>query len=142
MTTIAYHHKDRQIAYDSRCTSGGLILTDSFDKKMEHGKGIYFLSGSTSDFNDFCQEFENGKKASRPYDCCAFYVENGLVWLRAIDADDDRFFESFRSFNHAIGTGSQLAMAAMDFDKSAQDAVHYAATKDVFTGGQIKVFTV
>ena len=62
MTTIAYHHKDRQIAYDSRCTSGGLILTDSFDKKMEHGKGIYFLSGSTSDFNDFCQEFENGKK--------------------------------------------------------------------------------
>ena len=142
MTTIAYHHIDKHIAYDSRCTSGGLILSDTFDKRISVGKGIYFMSGSTSDFADFCKEFENGKKASRPYDCCALYVEDRVVSLRAMDADDDRFFESVRNFNFTLGTGQHLALAAMDLGKSAQAAVQYAATRDVYTGGQIKLFII
>ena len=142
MTTIAYHHADRQIAYDSRCTAGGLILSDTFNKSLHTDKGIYFMSGSTSDFADFCKEFENGKKAARPYDCCAIYVENGVVYLRAVDTDECRFFEAVRDFNFAIGSGQHLALAAMDFGDTAQAAVQYAATRDVYTGGQIKLFVI
>ena len=142
MTTIAYHHIDKHIAYDSRCTSNGLIVSDTFDKRLSVGKGTYFMSGSTSDFADFCKEFENGKKASRPYDCCALYVEDRIVRLRAVDADDNRFFEAAREFNFTIGTGQHLALAAMDLGKSAQAAVQYAATRDVYTGGQIKLFVI
>lgn len=142
MTTIAYHHIDKHIAYDSRCTSGGLILSDTFNKQVSTAKGVYFMSGSTSDFADFCKEFENGKKASRPYDCCALYVEDRIVRLRAVDVDDTRFFESVRDFNFSLGTGQHLALAAMDLGKSAQAAVQYAATRDVYTGGQIKLFII
>lgn len=142
MTTIAYHHVDKHIAYDSRCTSGGLIISDTYDKRLTVDNGVYFLSGSTSDFADFCKEFENGKKASRPYDCCALYVQDRVVSLRAVDADDDRFFESVRNFNFTLGTGQHLALAAMDLGKSAQTAVQYAATRDVYTGGQIKLFII
>jgi len=28
MTTIAYSHKDKEIAFDSRTTSGGMIVND------------------------------------------------------------------------------------------------------------------
>lgn len=32
MTTIAYHHGDRQIAVDSRSCAGGVIETEKFNK--------------------------------------------------------------------------------------------------------------
>lgn len=142
MTTIAYHHIDKHIAYDSRCTYNGLIVSDAFDKRLSVGKGTYFMSGSTSDFADFCKEFENGKKATRPYNCCAIYVENGVAYLRAVDTDECRFFEAVRDFNFTIGSGQYLALAAMDFGDTAQAAVQYAATRDVYTGGQIKLFVI
>ena len=62
---------------------------------------------------------------------------------RAMDyADNYRFFESVRNFNFALGTGQHLALAAMDLGKSAQAAVQYAATRDVYTGGQVKLFII
>lgn len=39
----------------------------------------------------------------------------------------------------AIGSGWELAMAAMDHGKSASEAVLYAATRDIFTNDKLQV---
>ena len=140
MTTIAYNHKDKQIAYDSRCTAADVIMTDALEKKFVIGDAIYFMSGSTCDFELFFSEFKHGVKPSVDLDCYGICVINGVATFRAIDANTGLFFESKREYNFTIGTGSRFALAAMDLGKSAKEAVEYAATRDIYTGGEIKVY--
>ena len=44
--------------------------------------------------------------------------------------------------NESFGSGSSFALSAMDFGKSAKDSVKYAMTRDIYTGGKIKVIKV
>lgn len=51
MTTLAYNHKDKQIACDSRTTSGSLIISDKH-LKMQQVDGVkFFLCGSVPDYD-------------------------------------------------------------------------------------------
>lgn len=143
MTTIAYNHNDREIAVDGRTTAGGLIATDKANKVMIRGDGVKFIfTGSTSDFAGFCAEFENGSSASRCFDCSAVVVIGSSVYSASVDCDSKTFFASPKNESFAIGSGGNLALAAMDFGKSASDAVKYAATRDLYTGGKISVVRV
>lgn len=45
-------------------------------------------------------------------------------------------------YPYAWGSGAPFAIAALDFGKSAVEAVKYAMTRDVFTGGKIQKATV
>lgn len=142
MTTIAYHHDSGEIAVDGRTTAGGIIVTDKSNKIIRRQDGaLFFMTGATSDFADYCNEFSNGKKPSRAFDCGAMAVFDGVVHLTGVDGDSG-FFASPRGENCAIGSGSHFATAAMDFGKSAKQAVKYAATRDSSTGGKITVVKV
>lgn len=141
MTTIAYNHKDREIAYDSRLTCDNDIFTDTTNKKKVVNGNTYFTSGRVSDFDDFINDFEPRKKALDNLNCAMFMVDcDNKVWWLTID--DGVYARSLCECNDAIGSGFPWVMAAMDFGKSAKDAVEYAKTRDCKTGGKVKVFKV
>ena len=45
-------------------------------------------------------------------------------------------------FNDYVGSGGYDALRALDFGKSAKEAIEYAATKDCNTGGKVRVFNL
>ena len=137
MTTIAYNHKDKEIAYDSRVTKGRFIATDNQNKRIS-SKGVdFFLSG---DNNCILQVVDNWPEINDGIDCCGFVVVEGVVkWLSSggnwSGLDDCEYSE-------AAGSGEDYAITAMDLGCSAKDAVKMAAKRDCGTGGKINVFKV
>lgn len=143
MTTIAYHHATKEIAFDSRLTQGNTIITDKSLKDYTSKLGDrFFLSGASSDCKQFCDEFSNGVKASRDFDCEGFMTSGGLVYVAGCDESTGMFFACEIDFDAACGSGAKFALSAMDFGRSAKQAVRYAATRDSCTGGKIRVVKV
>ena len=137
MTTIAYDHVNGFIAVDGRVTSSGVIQSDDACKVINANGRTFCMTGSTSDWQDFCNDFENGKKIAREYSCGAMMIENETVSV--CGHEDGFFFQCKQDWNSALGSGNQFAVSAMEFGKSAEDAVKYASTKDIYTGGKITV---
>ncbi|MCH9646073.1 MAG: proteasome subunit beta [Proteobacteria bacterium] len=140
MTTIAYNHKDKEIAYDSRLTTGNDIYTDSAVKMKKVGGVVYFMSGRISDYDDFIKDFEPRKQAIDNLECSMLCVQGGKVYWLSID--NGLYTKTLSTCNDAIGSGYPWVMAAMDFGKSAKEAVEYAKTRDCKTGGKVKVFKI
>ncbi len=142
MTTIVYHHESGIIAADGRVTSGSRISTDSANKIIESNGSIFAMCGATSDWADFVEEFKNGEKVSRDFDCSAIMATGGLVYIAGIDRETKTFFASPQDHSIAIGSGGDFALASMDFGNGAVDAVKYAATRDSSTGGKISEVSI
>ncbi len=143
MTTIAYHHKSKEISIDSRVSSGSLIISDSYDKIIKNDFGLWFMCGSTADYEEYSNLRHNEKidNADNVPDCCALVIKDGKCYGTYIE--DSGYFKVFEEMgNTTIGSGSKLALAALDMGKSAKEAVEYAATRDAFTGGNIQSFLV
>lgn len=135
MTTIAYHHERKEIAYDGRTTRGDTIMSDA-SEKMEERNGVkFFLTGSTCDY-DLLISMYFGEKSELVPEANALVIDGGVVYL--IGCQSDGGFWKCKSYcNDAIGSGWQFALSAMDFGRSAKEAVEYAATRDCCTGGTI-----
>jgi len=73
--------------------------------------------------------------------CSAFVVDNGVIYEFGLDSDGVLSKEAL-SENLCKGSGEFWAMAAMDFGCSAKEAVKYAMTRDMYTGGKIRVIKV
>jgi ATP-dependent protease HslVU (ClpYQ) peptidase subunit len=56
--------------------------------------------------------------------------------------DDNEFWVENLYCNQGVGSGFKFAISAMDHGKSAKDAVKYAATRDIYTGGKIHVYDI
>jgi ATP-dependent protease HslVU (ClpYQ) peptidase subunit len=140
MTTIAYNHKDGEIAYDSRNTSGNDIHTDKAIKMIKRNGKVYFTSGRVSDYIDFIDDFEPRKQAIDNLECMMFMAEEGLVYWLTID--NGIYTKTLCQCNDVIGSGYPFAIAAMDFGKTAKEAVEYAMTRDCKTGGKVNVYKV
>jgi ATP-dependent protease HslVU (ClpYQ) peptidase subunit len=140
MTTIAYNHKDKEIAYDSRSTRGYLIHNDNADKKIVSDDGsIYFLAGKSGDTEDFADEFCVGRVSSRTLDCQGIAVKDGVAF--GVGTKDNGEFVAYElDCNATYGSGVDFAIAAMDFGKSAKEAVEYVKTRDIYTGGKVRTF--
>jgi len=52
------------------------------------------------------------------------------------------YAECIVDHNYAQGSGDQWALAALDFGDSAREAVEYAMTKDVYSGGKVHVYDI
>ena len=140
MTTIVYDHKAKKIACDSRFTSKGLIINDSGVKFLENEKGVWFFSGKRCD-NDYLAKSDHNKKCDVTPDCSAIVSDpNGNVMIVTPSGDYIEFDYLKESF--CIGSGCDLAYAALDFGKSAKEAVEYAMTRDIYTGGKVRVYDV
>lgn len=140
MTTIAYNHKDKEIVVDSRMTSYDIILTDTFNKTIKNELGFWIFVGATSDCIDLSKLKHNDKVEHIP-DVTAFVMKNGDAWL--VSVNDDLYCQYCKlTFNNACGSGSYFALAAMDHGKNAKQAVEYAITRDIYSGGKVRAFKV
>ena len=141
MTTIIYEHKSCQIAVDSRRISGNIIMNDQCKKWREINGSYYFFAGIIADIEHFI-ELENVKgKPDFPNNITCIKVTNGIAYLCGID-DDEGYWQEKMDSNDGAGSGKFFALSALDFGKTAKEAVEYAATRDTCTGGQTHVFDI
>ena len=134
MTTIAYHHESKTIAYDSRRTSGNLIRTDEAEKSFDIGDSTFILCGQTSDIVRFKRDFPD---FSGEYDISGIMSENGVAYI--VYFAGDKYVEEIINYNDAVGSGTDHAVTAMDCGLNAVQAIEMAAMRDTYTGGEIKV---
>jgi ATP-dependent protease HslVU (ClpYQ) peptidase subunit len=142
MTTIVYDHKNGIIACDSRVTRGGVTMSDKSQKWYHKGADILFLAGTISDIKIFLENYgKTGFKPDCQVDLDAFLVRNGTVYECSF-CKNSGYWELRLNYNSALGSGQSFALAALDFGKTASEAVAYAATRDIYTGGEIFAYDV
>ncbi len=140
MTTAAYNYKEKRVAVDSRFTSSDVIDTDKAIKYLTNDKGTWVLCGSPCDYDLFVTLNHKDKVDIKP-NCNAFLIAGGKVVLVLIDTDGRCIYDPINE-NAAMGSGAHFALAAMDHGKSAKEAVKYAITRDIFSGGRVREFKV
>jgi ATP-dependent protease HslVU (ClpYQ) peptidase subunit len=140
MTTIAYNHKDKQIASEGRSTRDGAIMTDSA-KKWKVVDGVtFFLAGSACDYDLFINIYFGSKSEEVP-ECCALVVDGEKIYRSAVTLDG-LFWKQEVEHNDAIGSGWNFALSAMDFGDDARKSVEYAITRDCSSGGKIHIYDI
>lgn len=140
MTTIVYDHKNKQIAVDSRITSHGLMKCDTYNKTLKNDIGLWFVCGTAADIPYLCKLKHNDLVDPIP-DCSAFLIKDGKCY--DVYVNKDGYCEYFEmTFSDSKGSGGELALAAMDFGKSAKESVEYAITRDVYSGGDVQVYDI
>lgn len=140
MTTIAYSHKHKQIAIDSRITSNGVIRCDSYDKIIRNDIGTWFFSGNCCD-NLALSLMKHDDHCDVAPQCSALLINDGDVYLVLVN--DGNYCEWFKTeHDAAYGSGQDFAIAALDFGKTPKEAVEYAMTRDCTTGGSVQVVDV
>ena len=143
MTTIAYHHKSGVVACDGRTTQGSYITHDEAKKWLSIGDDVWFFTGSVADRDAFVK-YHSGELSGAPahdIDCAAFIVVGGQCFESGLTKEGEAW-RVLLDYNHATGSGRDHAVAAMDHGKGAIDAVKYAATRDMCTGGKISALDV
>lgn len=141
MTIIAY--KEGIVAYDSRTTRGTFIETDNCQKMTVINNHRFFMGGLVADENRFIDCWF-GNNDIKNVEITAFVLDDkGILYKSAVD-DDSGLWKYKLNMNdcHAIGSGSNFATAAMDFGKSAKEAVKYAITRDSGCGGMIRSYNI
>lgn len=142
MTTIAY--KDGVIAYDSRCTKGETIVDDDFNKCKVVDGVAFFLCGSTADYDALIGMYMG--RISAPAGACdssALVHDNGELFECSYNKEDGFWRSPKRlSTHHALGSGTDHALTAMDMGANAEMAVKMAMKRDTGTGGIVRTFLV
>ena len=140
MTTICYDHKNKVIAVDGRINMDGVILDDGANKSISNGLGKWFFTGKVCD-NLALSKAKHDDKLEVIPDCCALVRVINDVYL--VTVRNEGFCEWTKcEYNVAIGSGDRFALSALDFGKSAKEAIEYEATKDVYTGGKIREYFI
>ena len=144
MTTIAYNHKERKIAVDSRQTAGNFIYSDKALKIESNEHGSWFIAGSVVDIDSIIAGIGKPKRGRFSK------LENAGSFDGIVCDSDGNVFEFYHGEDNlmvldmtesgACGSGRDYATAAMDFGKSCKEAVEYAMTRDSATGGKVLVF--
>lgn len=140
MTTIAYNHKDKEVAVESRTTSGGVVINDKANKSIKNNKGLWVMAGKPCDYHILIELGHNDSVEVLP-DCQGFLITDGKCFFVSVN-DQGYCKHDEMTENFTIGSGGDFALSAMDFGCSAKDAVKYAMTRDVYSGGRVRVFKV
>jgi ATP-dependent protease HslVU (ClpYQ) peptidase subunit len=138
MTTIAYNHKDKEIAFDIRTTRGEMIVNDNAMKAITNSKGVFVMAGSTADCALIADIYP--ETPDKQVDCYGFVVvDNKVFW---VSFDDNGVNILNIAYNEAAGSGQDHAVTAMDLGCSAGKAVQMAIKRDVSTGGKVRVIKI
>lgn len=141
MTTAVYCHKTGQIAIDSRLSANERIISDSYNKTFERGDFVFFTSGSAHDLSeavDLWFSISDKWKGSR----FSILVVTPDNMVTCFYSHDGSAYRVQLSYNDAVGSGCDWALAALDFGCTAKAAVEYAKTKDAATGGIVRVYDI
>lgn len=141
MTTIAY--KDGVIATDSMISAGNTITDQNAEKRIVRDGIQFFIAGATSDHIKLVEEYIN--PTGRDVCSAGAFVVDGEMLYRVGREDDGKGIWRcpLRKDNPAaMGSGQDFALAAMDFGNSAEKAVLYARTRDLYTGGPVWTYNI
>ena len=146
MTTILYDYKNQQIAIDSRTTCDSIIVDDKAIKYIDKGDKLWFCSGATGDFETFISHYNPLTETNPHINADAFFLITegdciGGVYLAVIDRDGI-YKECIMDHDQALGSGSSWALAALDHGKTAKEAIEYAMTRDIYSGGKVHVYDI
>lgn len=136
MTTIAYQHSTKTIAYDSRRCAGNYIDSDNSNKKTVINDRVFLLSGTVHEIPLFVESFSPGEEGD--LGIIGLMVENGIVF--EVGTDNGKFYKEELDVDSCYGSGCSFAQAALDFGKTPEQAVKYAMKRDSWTGGKVHVF--
>ncbi len=140
MTTIAY--KDGVIAYDSRQTRSGSIVSDDCQKLTVVDGVSFFLSGAVCDEKALIAAYF-GTPSHVPVECSGYAVDGGRLQMVGHDDKTGVWRQDLDPANpDAIGSGSAYALAAMDMGASAEEAVRAAMKRDIYTGGKVRTMRI
>ncbi|MBY8106392.1 hypothetical protein KW456_04595 [Vibrio fluvialis] len=135
MTTIAYHHESKTIAWDSRRVQGNSIKTDSANKHHVINGVTFWLAGSVPDYKKAIDIYF-GEKFDGYLEVDGIVLDGGEMFTIGF-CKQDGFWKCPLNHNDAIGSGCDWAIAAMDFGKTPKQAIEYAKTRDCCTGGEV-----
>lgn len=141
MTTIAYNHKDKEIAVDSRFTKSDLITTDKGNKVIKRDGVTFIMAGSCKDYEKLVDAYLGAPNSFNSIECSAFVIDKCVVYEYGFDCNKNACKE-VADGNMTLGSGGDFALSAMDFGCSAKDAVKYAMTRDIYSGGKVRVIKV
>jgi ATP-dependent protease HslVU (ClpYQ) peptidase subunit len=136
MTTIAYHHKLKSIAVDSRVSTHNFVCIDDAKKWFTYGEDKVLATGECADIYELERDWESDKFA--PLKCEFMLIRDKKVFYGYIQNGRKRIEPL--TYNFAIGSGKIWAMAAMDYGDNAEKSVEYAIKKDKTSGGKVQVF--
>jgi hypothetical protein len=142
MTTIAYSHKDKQIAFDSRKTLRG-VCCDKTNKVHKANSSVFVYCGNISDIGYFADNFAENKEVGLgevQLEISAIMIEKGEAFY--VYVHEGVFNKEPISSDFTLDSGGEFALAALDFGKTAREAVKYAMTRDIYTGGKVKVISL
>ena len=140
MTTIAY--KDGVIAYDSRQTRSGSIVSDDCQKLTVVDGVSFFISGAVCDEKALIAAYF-GTPSPVPVECSGYVVDGGRLQMVGHDDKTGVWRQDLDPANpDAIGSGSAYALAAMDMGASAEEAVRAAMKRDIYTGGKVRTMRI
>lgn len=137
MTTIAYKHDTKTIAWDSRATSGNAIASDTDQKMLEVNGVKFWLSGSVADERLLINMYFGEKSEVIP-EANAFAWDGDELFLIGVN-DEALIWKQPLRYNKALGSGGDFALSAMRLGLSAKEAVEHAKTLDCYTGGNVNV---
>ncbi len=140
MTTIVYDHKNKQIACDSRESANGFLHKDTAEKFYYRGDTVWFICGSKGDADLFIDDFEHNKESLDNLSCSGFYVKDGVAYVAS--CEDGIYKTSVMDYTDGVGSGGWLALSAVDLGRTAKEAVEYAMTRDLFSGGKVHVYDI
>ena len=141
MTTMIYSHKEKVIVVDGRCTRGHDIVTDKYNKVMKNDDGVVFVvAGLCSDLEALVSSYPYGFEGMTDLEAIALVVDNGQVFECTVS--DGSYNITPVDYDTANGSGSSYAIAALDFGKTAKQALKYVMTRDCATGGKITTVKV
>lgn len=141
MTTIAY--RDGIVATDTQTVARGMVVDHRKEKCIEREGVKFFLTGATSDHHKLVEEFisPSGRDIG---DAEAIVVQGSEIYVVGREDGGNGIFKSpsHRGNYISIGSGERFAISAMDHGKSAKEAVEYAMKRDIYTGGEVRVYQV
>jgi ATP-dependent protease HslVU (ClpYQ) peptidase subunit len=136
MTTIACD--GTSMAGDGIITENDHICRRDYRKVWRLCDGrIVGFAGNSYNWQAFAEWLETGNGDPPKVDggiACIVLAPDGSIFSY------DEFGRSFPEVAPiAIGSGTRFALAAMDMGRTAEEAIAYACTRDIFSGGDITV---
>lgn len=142
MTTFAYSKKENAIAIDGRMTRGSLVASDRYEKWIEADDKTYFYVGCVSASHRLVEAITSGDEyvdEENDWDCHVILASNPP---KEIYVNDSGYIEcgEIKEESFTSGSGESYALSALDMGKSVKQAVQYAMSRDIYTGGKITVY--
>ncbi|HDH0704818.1 TPA: hypothetical protein PIO99_003848 [Klebsiella aerogenes] len=138
MTTIAYD--GQYVAADSLITNDGVVYGHA-NKIHQVTGGVLLTAGDCDDWILAVEWFNNGRNpANRPELECfisLFVPDNGVPVEYG-----KRLIPTFAPIPWAAGTVRDFAKSAMLLGKDAHEAVAFACSLDIYSGGEVQSIRV